>query len=272
MKLKPYLSNKIWGWEKWNLSCHPDGKSTIENGPYKGMYFADVIKDPESFPILIKIIYAKSRLSIQVHPDDDYARLFEKDNGKSECWYILDAGENGTLVVGLKKKFTRQEIQAMIDAGALEYYLNTIDIASGDFIYIPTGTIHTINSGIRLIEVQQSSNVTYRLYDWGRPRELHIEKSLDVIDYETSAVCGKVDGFQRLKTPHFTVEKLRIKNSYEGHTEDRFHSYTVADGSGHLIDEYGNVLVLSCEDTIFIPEYMSYTIFGNMTLIKAYGY
>jgi len=272
MKLKPYLSNKIWGWEKWNLSCHPDGKSTIENGPYKGMYFADVIKDPESFPILIKIIYAKSKLSIQVHPDDDYARLFEKDNGKSECWYILDAGKNSTLVVGLKKKFTRPEIQAMIDAGALEYHLNTIDITSGDFIYIPTGIIHSINSDIRLIEVQQSSNVTYRLYDWGRPRELHIEKSLDVIDYETSAVCGKVDSFRRLKTPHFTVEKLLTKHSYEGHTEDKSHSYTVADGHGHLIDEHGNILELSVEDTIFIPEYMSYTIFGDMTLIKAYGY
>ena len=196
LKLKPYLSEKIWGWEKWVLSCHEDGKSTIQEGIYKGQELSDILGCGSDFPILNKIIKAEDTLSVQVHPDDDYARRFENANGKTECWYILEAKEGATLVSGIKKGLNKEKLREIIKEGKLEDYLERINIKRGDFIYIPAGTVHAIEAGVKLIEVQQNSNITYRLHDWGRGREVHIEKSLDVIDYEGKNNGGKIDKFQ----------------------------------------------------------------------------
>ncbi|HEY8891107.1 MAG TPA: type I phosphomannose isomerase catalytic subunit [Clostridium sp.] len=268
LKLKPYLSEKIWGWEKWVLSCHEDGKSTIEEGIYKGKELSEILGCGSNFPILNKIIKAEDTLSVQVHPNDDYAKRVENSNGKTECWYILEAKEGATLVSGIKKGLNKEKLRKIIQEGKLEDYLDRINIKRGDFIYIPAGTVHAIESGVKLIEVQQNSNITYRLHDWGRGREVHIEKSLDVIDYEGKNKGGKIDKFDKLETPYFKVEKVIVHNSYADKVNESFHSYTVICGEG-VIRANKNTIELKNEETIYIANGIEYILEGNMELIKS---
>jgi len=268
LKLKPYLSKKIWGWEKWVLSCHEDGKCTIQEGIYQGQELSEILGCGCDFPILNKIIKAEDKLSVQVHPDDDYARRVEKSNGKTECWYILEAKEGATLVLGIKKGLNKEKLREIIKEGKLEDYLQRINIKRGDFIYIPAGTVHAIEDGVKLIEVQQNSNITYRLYDWGRVREVHIEKSLDVIDYEGENCGGKIDEFDKLETPYFKVEKITVINNYVNKVKDSFHSYIVIKGEG-IIKGNNVKMDLKEEETIYISNGVEYTLQGNMELIKS---
>jgi len=267
LKLKPYLSEKIWGWEKWVLSCHEDGKSTIEEGIYKGQELSKILGCGSNFPILNKIIRAEDTLSVQVHPNDDYAKRVENAKGKTECWYILEAREGATLVSGIKKGLNKEKLRKIIQEGKLEDYLERINIKRGDFIYIPAGTVHAIESGVKLIEVQQNSNITYRLHDWGRGREVHIEKSLDVIDYEGENKGGKIENFYKLETPYFKVEKITVHNSYVDKVNESFHSYTVICGEGVIIANKEQIR-LKEEETIYIANGIEYTLEGNMELIK----
>ena len=268
LKLKPYLSKKIWGWEKWVLSCHEDGKSTIQEGIYEGQELSELLGCDSDFPILSKIIKAEDKLSVQVHPDDDYAKRVENANGKTECWYILEAKEGATLVSGIKKGLNKEKLRKIIKEGKLEDYLERISIKRGDFIYIPAGTVHAIEAGVKLIEVQQNSNITYRLHDWGRGREVHIEKSLDVIDYEGKNKGGKIDKFNKLETPYFKVEKIIVNNKYVDMVNESFHSYIVISGEG-IIKANNLQMKLKEEETIYISKGVEYTLEGNMELIKA---
>ncbi|MGH4120428.1 type I phosphomannose isomerase catalytic subunit [Clostridium sp.] len=268
LKLKPYLSEKIWGWEKWVLSCHEDGESTIQEGIYQGQELSKILGCGSDFPILNKIINTEDNLSVQVHPNDDYAKRVENTNGKTECWYILEAKEGATLVSGIKKGLNKEKLRAIIKEDRLEGYLERISIKKGDFIYIPAGTVHAIEAGIKLIEVQQNSNITYRLYDWGRDRELHIEKSLDVIDYQGKNSGGKMDDFHKLETPYFKVEKVIVSNNYEDRVNESFHCYTVISGTG-VIKSNNQQIELKEEQTIYISSGIKYTLIGNMELLKS---
>ncbi|MGH4123367.1 MAG: type I phosphomannose isomerase catalytic subunit [Clostridium sp.] len=268
LKLKPYVSKKIWGWEKWVLSCHEDGKSTIQEGIYKGQELSDILGCGCNFPILNKIIKAEDTLSVQVHPNDDYAKRVENANGKTECWYILEAKEGATLVSGIKKGLNSEKLREIIKAGKLQEYLHRINIKRGDFIYIPAGTVHAIEAGVKLIEVQQNSNITYRLHDWGRGREVHIEKSLDVIDYEGINNGGKIEKFDKLETPYFKVEKIIVQSNYVDRVNESFHSYTVISGEG-VIKANNVEMKLKLEETIYISKEIEYTLQGNMELIKS---
>ncbi|MBU3180229.1 type I phosphomannose isomerase catalytic subunit [Clostridium psychrophilum] len=268
LKLKPYLSKKIWGWEKWVLSCHEDGKTTIAEGVYKGQKLSDILGCGDNFPILNKIIKAEDTLSVQVHPNDEYAKRVENANGKTECWYILDAKPGATLVSGIKKGLNKDKLRVIIKEGKLENYLERIIIKKGDFIYIPAGTVHAIEAGVKLIEVQQNSNITYRLHDWGRGREVHIEKSLDVIDYEGKNNGGRIDNFSKLETPYFKVEKVIVKGNYVDTVTDSFHSYTVICGEG-VIKANNDEIHLKEEETIYISKGIEYIIEGNIELIKS---
>lgn len=268
LKLKPYLSEKIWGWEKWVLSCHEDGKCTVQEGTYAGQELSELLGCGNNFPILNKIIKAEDTLSVQVHPNDDYAKKVENSNGKTECWYILEAKEGATLVSGIKSGLNKDKLREIIEQGKLEDYLVRINIKRGDFIYIPAGTVHAIEDGVKLIEVQQSSNITYRLHDWGRGRELHIEKSLDVIDYEGKNNGGKIDNFTKLETPYFKVEKIIVQNNYVDTVVESFHSYIVISGEGSI--EANNVQMnLKEEETIYISKGVEYILKGNLELIKS---
>jgi len=268
LKLKPYLSEKIWGWEKWVLSCHEEGNCTVQEGIYEGQKLSEILGCGSDFPILNKIIRAEDTLSVQVHPNDEYAKRVENANGKTECWYILEAKEGATLVSGIKKGLNKEKLRKIIKEGKLEDYLERINIKRGDFIYIPAGTVHAIEAGVKLIEVQQNSNITYRLHDWGRGREVHIEKSLDVIDYAGENKGGKIDNFIKLETPYFKIEKVIVHNNYMDMVNDSFHSYTVICGEGIIKTSNGQI-ELKEEETIYISKGIKYILEGDMELIKS---
>ena len=265
LKLNPFFSEKIWGYEQWVLSTHKNGHSKIKDNEIN---LIDHIE--KELPILNKIIKAEDTLSVQVHPDDEFSRKYENDNGKTECWYILEAEKDAHLICGIKDNHTKESFAKVIEDGEIEQHLEKISVEPGDMIYIPSGTVHAITGGLKLIEVQQSSDVTYRMYDWGRDREMHIEKSLQVIDYEGKNKGGKIENFTKLETPYFTVEKIDVKNVYSDavHEQD-FHSYTVINGSGR-IKSNNDVIDLNKEETIYIPKGVEYKIDGELELLKSY--
>lgn len=190
--------------ETWECSTHPDGPSFASGGAYEGEELAAVLKEhPEylgtrirsgftpdgGLPILIKFIDAQKDLSVQVHPTDAYARTHENGQpGKTEMWYVLDAARDAGLVYGLRRRAEKEEIRAAIRKGTLERYLQKVPVKKDDVFFIEAGTVHAIGAGTLIAEIQENSNLTYRLYDYdrtdrnGRKRELHIEKALDVAD------------------------------------------------------------------------------------------
>lgn len=225
--LKPYGKNYLWGGrrlnddfakgidmfplaETWECSTHPDGLSTISGGVHDGDTLAEVLRcHPEylgirhqkkgELPILIKFIDAKEDLSVQVHPDDAYAMEHENGSlGKTEFWYVLDASEDAKLVYGLSRKVEAETLKKSIEQGNVEKYLQKVPIKKDDVFYIKAGTIHAIGGGALIAEVQESSNLTYRMYDYdrvdtqGRKRELHIDKALEVADLRGNMPPGQI--------------------------------------------------------------------------------
>ena len=242
--------------ETWELSCHPDGPSVIENGPYKGRTLSEFISKEgkevlgincrrfRDFPILTKFIDARDNLSIQVHPDNRYALTNEGQYGKTEMWYVLDAGENAFLYYGFRKEISRQEFAKRIKEDTLLEVLNAVPVRKGDVLFIESGTIHAIGKDILIAEIQQNSNVTYRVYDYGRvgkdgkQRDLQIEKALDVtrrvpILRSDSAYPHVAD------CDYFTVDKLyldgAVMRSLKGSISDAsFVSLLFIEGEGRI--------------------------------------
>jgi len=203
LKLNPIKSEKIWGYELWLASTHPNGCQEDFKQACGGDY-----------PLLIKVIQANDSLSIQVHPDDEWAVKLEGEGnrGKTECWYVLDAEPNAKLVYGIKEGYSNEVLASAITENKLESYLDYVDVKKGDFIYIPAGTVHAIGAGLRLMEVQQSCDLTYRLYDFGRGREVHIEKGLAVIKREEMIPVGKFPGTFDCK--YFTLQEVTVKGGW----------------------------------------------------------
>jgi mannose-6-phosphate isomerase len=216
LRLSPYLTPRPWGGtrllplyreeepqsvpigEAWCLSDRPEGPSSVLGGPLDGMLFGDVIRrypqevvgqpqPPLQYPLLVKYIDAAEDLSIQVHPDDAYTRTRSlSDRGKTECWYIMDCQPSSEIIYGLAKGTTREILQEAIAEKRVADVVRRVPISPGTFLFVPPGTIHAILGGTLLCEIQQSSNLTYRLWDWERKpaRQLHIEESLDVIRFD----------------------------------------------------------------------------------------
>jgi len=190
--MQPVIKDYIWGTESWEVSTHPDGLSTVKNGEFAGKTLKEVLG--RDLPVLIKIIDAHDKLSLQVHPNDEYARFYEGDRGKNEMWYITGAEPGAELILGFKKPLSREQLREHIEKGTILEEVNHVPVMPGDCYLIPAGMIHAIGKGIKIIEVQQSSNVTYRVYDYdrrdsmGNPRELHIDKAIDVLDTTLKAV------------------------------------------------------------------------------------
>lgn len=225
IKLKSVYQEYIWGGSKihellhkdtgtlprvaesWEVSTHPAGKSIVENGAFRGKtlneYFDQIgwgtagryAARNHQLPILIKYIDAKENLSIQVHPNEKYARKHEGDNGKNEMWFVLAADEGAFIYLGFSRDVTKEEIKRRIADNTLEEVLNRVEVKPNEAFYIPAGTVHAIGAGCLICEVQQTSNVTYRIYDYGRtdengkPRELHVKKALDVLDYRRTEIA-----------------------------------------------------------------------------------
>lgn len=199
LKLSAIKMDKVWGYELWIASTHP-------NGPQKE--FVDFCGGP--YPLLVKVIQADQSLSVQVHPDDETAALLEGPGnvGKTECWYVLSAKPGAKLVYGLNGNPNREQVAAAIEQNALDPLLNQVEVHAGDFVFIPSGTVHAIGAGLRLMEVQQSCDITYRLYDWGRPRELHVQKGVASVKNEGLAKIARFPG--RFECQYFGLEEIAV--------------------------------------------------------------
>lgn len=241
--LEPVCTHNIWGGtrlreefgyaaegddigECWGISAHPNGDGTIKNGAFAGMKLSQVWDGHKEvfgnltydrFPLLTKIIDARDDLSIQVHPDDAYAKEHENGSyGKTECWYIMDAPEHASLVIGHNAK-TKEELKSMIKEGRWNDFIREIPVKKGDFIQIDPGTVHAIKGGLLILETQQNSDITYRVYDYdrlsdGKPRELHVEKSIDVITVPAKPVEESVRSV--LDLPKNTLNELYACDYY----------------------------------------------------------
>lgn len=259
MVMRPYFSSRPWGGtmleskldkhmdtdeiigESWELSDHPNGRSVVDNGPYAGQFFGDVLRAypeammgrsevPERYPLLIKFIDAAEDLSIQVHPDDHYAAKFH-DRGKTECWYVMDCEKDTELIFGLKDGMTKEDLAKGCETGEIEQQVGIYNIEPNDFFFVRTGTVHAIRGGTLICEIQQSSDTTFRLWDWNRKpaRELHIQESLDVIDFDARDAkptkvpsTGHLETFQELTdNEYFRVQVADVApNSSLGIPED----------------------------------------------------
>ena len=263
LKLKPACKNYIWGGrrliddfgfdsgdkicaEAWTLSAHPDGASILDDGSTLADYIkangAKVLgtncRRFNDFPILIKFIDARENLSVQVHPTDDYALIHEKQLGKNEMWYVLDAEENSVLYRGFKQKISKAEFIDRIKNNSLMEVLNAVPAKKGSVIFIPAGTIHAAGKGVLLAEIQQNSNVSYRVYDYGRNRPLHIENALDVTNLNPMIERG--ENYPHLAAcDYFVVDKLnldgKILSAARGVVDEKtFLNVLILDGVGKI--------------------------------------
>lgn len=305
IQLTPVFQNKIWGGRKleevygypipegavgecWAISAHPHGDCAIAAGEFSGQTLSWLWSnhrelfggiEGEQFPLLIKIIDAKDDLSIQVHPDDTYAAEHENGSlGKRECWYVLDCDEGATIIVGQNAR-SREELSAMIEEGRWSDMLNELPIHAGDFFQIDPGTVHAIKGGTLILETQQSSDVTYRVYDYdrkrddGNPRPLHIQQSLDVVDYaaqapESGAVTApEVDGVTVLESNgNYTVERIRVSGERTLEQRWPFLCLTVIEGAGTI-----DGLEVKKGTHLLAPSTMSaIPVAGEMTLIASH--
>jgi len=267
--------------ESWELSAHSAGPSTIAEGYYKGMDFNKYLNkigkqalgwkcQPfDEFPLLVKFIDATKSLSVQVHPDDEYAMRIEGEYGKNEMWYILDAEENAFLYVGFNKDISSEECKERIAKGTLTEVLNKVPVKKGDVIFIKAGTVHAIGEGILILEVQQSSNCTYRLYDYnrvdkeGNKRPLHIEKALDNLDlsayeYKLEPVGEKEQGKGYTKQllgqcKYFSITSFEVEEeAFISLDDTSFRSIVFITGAGKISTELQSSDFLP-GDSFFVP-------------------
>ncbi len=284
LKLKPHTTDYLWGGEKlkeqynirsnktplaeaWMLSAHKSGESVIDNTDDKGLTFSEYISKYgktvlgkncdkfDDFPVLIKFIDAKDNLSIQVHPSDEFALKHEGEFGKTEMWYILEAEPDAFLYYGFKEEISKDEFVERIENNTLLEVLNAVKAKKGDVFFIPAGTLHAIGKGIVIAEVQQNSNLTYRVYDYarvdknGNTRELHVEKAVKVTDLTPPKQLDF--GNHLAKCDYFIVDV--IEDDYSDICdENSFVSILVLDGKGKLNCK-DECLSIKKGDSLFLP-------------------
>lgn len=306
IRLKPTCKDYLWGGtklrtefgkesdlsklaESWELSVHKDGQSIIVDGAFAGKTLEEYIAAKgreilgtnamafEKFPILIKLIDAADDLSVQVHPDDTYALEHEGEYGKTAMWYILSCDEGASLYYGLNREISRDELAAKIADNTLLEALNKVSVHPGDIFFIPPGTIHAIGKGIVLCEIQQNSNTTYRVYDYdrrdkdGNPRELHVEKAVDVANLKPTKPTPKAENGILASCNYFTVEAKGCTDTATiTLTEDSFRAVNIVAGEGVLSLE-DEQLSVTKGDCIFIPAMdAEVTVKGNCELVISY--
>ena len=290
LKLIPAFKNPLWSGEKlkeiykenspdkigeaWVLSAHKDGQSVVVGGSFDGYNFGEALEkmgkealgvkaeDFEFFPQLIKFIDTSDFLSVQVHPSDEYALTNEGQYGKTEVWYIIDAEKDCGIYFGLKDSLTKDQLLNMAADGSIEEHLRFIKVKKGECYFVSPGTIHAIGKGVTLAEVQQNSNLTYRLYDFlrkdkdGNYRELHLEKAakvsvLEPLEYSKDGEVEKIDGGS-IKTvarcEYFTVKALTLNGEFKICKNDSFVSVVIISGSGKIENQE-----FKTGDSYFIP-------------------
>lgn len=276
--------------ESWDVACHENGTNVVSNGKFKGMKFDELIekygteilgeKIKDEFPLLVKLINSNENLSVQVHPGDEYARRVENSYGKTEAWYVIDAKEGAQLIVGTKD-CDKKTFAKAIDEGTTEDCLNKINVKKGDCFLINSGLVHAICDGVIIAEIQQNSDITYRIYDYGRPREIHVEKSLDVIKFDLEAEnigskeTEKFEGYEKAmlcSNEYFTIEKYIINGQVKEQSDkDRFFIFTCVDGNGIIVTDNTSIDI-NKGDSILIPASLGeYTIKGEMAILKSFA-
>lgn len=282
--------------ESWELSCHKDGQSVIDGGDFGGKTLSEYIEKKgksvlgsncerfEYFPILIKLIDAKDNLSVQVHPSNDYAMRVEGEYGKTEMWYIVDCNEGAELLYGFRHEISKEEFAERIRNNTLLEVTNNVPVHKGDVFFIESGTLHAIGKGILIAEIQQNSNTTYRIYDYGRvgadgkPRQLHVDKALDVTErippkYPTKAQGApeKVEGGTRTllrSCEYFNVNRLEPDGTMRLCADEKsFNSLLVLDGEVTISSADGNMTAKK-GDSIFVSAGTGdYTVSGKGEII-----
>ncbi len=305
LRLKPPVKDYIWGGtrlrdefgkrydgerlaESWELSCNADGLSVIDGGEYDGVYLSEYIAEhPEAlgencrkyrdFPILIKLIDAKEDLSVQVHPDDGYALKNEGKHGKNEMWYVLDCEPDSRIIYGFRENITKEEFRRAVRDNTLLEKLNYVSVKKGDVFMINAGTVHSIGKGCLIAEIQQNSNVTYRVYDYerrdgdGNLRELHIEKALDVMERVPSKITARRNEKILIESEYFSVyeESFDVNGSIR-RNEKSFMHILITDGGGVIESGCSSKtmrLTAKKGDSFFVPAGVSWRIKGKCSII-----
>ena len=303
--LEPVFKEMIWGGtrlrddfsyeipgdhtgECWAVSAHPNGDCTVNDGAWKGKSLRWLWEEHRElfggqkgdvFPLLVKIIDAKADLSIQVHPDDVYAKEHENGAlGKTECWYILDCDPDASIVIGHYAK-SKEELESMIADKRWNFLFRVLPVQKGDFFQIEPGTVHAIKKGTLILETQQNSDITYRLYDYdrlsdGKPRQLHIEKSIDVIrcPHKDQKGMRSIKSFedarveQLVSCSYYSVEKIDLDGRAAFDQKESFRIFSVLDGSGSI-----DGTPISKGAHFILPYgYGTYQLSGTMMLISSY--
>ncbi|MDR1464032.1 MAG: class I mannose-6-phosphate isomerase [Oscillospiraceae bacterium] len=313
--LRPYVSETVWGGrrlaeeygvaldgrqncaEAWVLSAHPKGSSIVVNGPCAGLSLADLFRRAPAwfgpcqsapsgapFPLLIKLIDARDDLSVQVHPRDDYPGLAPGEAGKTECWYILDAAPGARLLLGFRESVSREAFAAAVADHTLLDLVQPVPVRAGDFFFLPAGVVHAIGGGVLLAEVQQNSDTTYRVYDYGRlqngkPRGLHVAQALDVALREPyplpcvspSALPSPRPGFRPLvRCPLFDVSEVTLRaDPYRGAAgETSFVSLLALEGAG-FVSSCGETLPLRKGGSLLLPAASGpFAVSGRLRLLE----
>lgn len=313
IRFVPYLKSVIWGGEKiciykgieqteakigesWEISAVPGHESVVADGPYKGMKITEIIEcfGPEllgrevferyggKFPLLVKLIDANDNLSVQVHPDDDLARKRHDSLGKTEMWYIIDADEGARIYSGLNRQLMPDEYVRMVADNTIEQALAVHDSHPGDVFFLPAGRVHAIGAGNLLAEIQESSDITYRIYDYnrrdpqGNPRELHTEQAKDAIDYtfyeeyKSAPADPSVADAVIADCGHFKVDRLLLDGELSlSFDESSFTVLMCLEGECSMEYE-GEKTTLKRGETVLVPAALtSFMIKGKGTLLTA---
>ncbi len=299
LKFTPIYKEKPWGGNKiktilnkdfsplknvgesWEISTVEDNISVVDNGMLAGnnleelieIYMGDLVGDKVfqqfglEFPLLIKFIDAKDTLSIQVHPDDELAAERHNSYGKSEMWFVIDTEKSADIILGFNQEMDKEKYQQKLQQGKLSEVLNTESAEKGSCFYVPAGRIHAINKGVLLAEIQQSSDVTYRIYDWertnsqGNQRELHTELAVDAIDYSfekkyrTDYKSELNKTTELVRCPYFTTNYLKLDNTVEKDYSqlDSFVIYMCLSGKATILTADNTITTIKKGETILIP-------------------
>ncbi len=283
--------------EAWMLSCHKDGNSVVRNGSLAGLSLQQAIETWGAealgkkaaiftyFPILIKLIDAKDRLSVQVHPNDEYALANEGEYGKTEMWYVVDCDDDAKLIYGFNQDITQGEFLERINNNNLSPVCNYVPVKKGDVFFIEAGTMHAIGKGILIAEVQQNSNTTYRVSDYGRlgadgkPRQLHIKQAVEVTKTEKPARpygdVGDVTLYpfgtvrELAKCEYFTTELINLDGNVGLYDNDSFISLLVLDGEVSL-SYTGGMMKLKKGDSVFVPATLKTRLTGTAEILYSH--
>lgn len=318
LKFKKCFIEKVWGGrafeeslgmelptkanygESWEVSSHKNGMSYVENGPLQGKSLKELVEEDArgllgedieerfkgKFPLLVKYLDVNDRLSVQVHPSDEYALRVEREFGKSESWYIIEASEDAKLIMGIRDGITKEEFLRKARADDFTDLFNVISVKKGDCINVKPGLVHaSLEGSVLMCEIQQNSDTTYRIYDFdrlvdGRKRELHLDKAADVINFDEKPEITTSKSRRAIKLPgadkeelircdYFNLDKLTVDGIFKDEVHANLKIYSVLEGEGIIVHS-GIEYEIEKGDTYFIPAGMDTSIEGRVEILKSY--